>query len=191
MDQAYRMAHGRQLRPLYPKERIEAEVARLAEEINTAYQGEELLLVVVLKGALFFAVDLVRSLRIPVQMDFVKLASYQGTQSTGKVRLLDDLEAEVLDRNVLIVEDIVDTGLSIAYLKGLLLERGAKRLSVCALVDKKQHRQVDIAPDFTGISCNGGFLVGYGLDLDERLRELPAIYEVVENTPGGVNDTPM
>jgi len=191
MDQPHRMAHGRQLRSLYPQERIEAEVARLAEEINAAYQGEELLVVVVLKGALFFAVDLLRSLRIPVQMDFVKLSSYQGTQSTGTVRLLNDLEAEVLGRNVLIVEDIVDTGLTLAYLKGLLLERGAKRLGVCALIDKKQHRQVDIAPDFTGISCKGGFLVGYGLDLDERLRELPAIYEVVENTPGGVNDTPM
>ena len=181
MEQVYQLAQGRRLRVLYPRERIDAEISRLAVEINAAYAGELLLVVVVLKGALFFAADLLRALRIPVEMDFVKLSSYQGTQSTGKVLLQKDLDVDVAGRNVLIVEDIVDTGLTLAFLKGILLQRGAKRLGVCTLIDKQQHRRVELTPEFTGISCCGGFLVGYGLDLDERMRELPAIYEVIEN----------
>lgn len=187
MEQTHQSAPMPRLRVLYPEERIQAEVARLGREISAAYLGKELLVVVVLKGALFFAADLLRALRVPVEMDFVKLSSYQGTQSTGNVLLKKDLECDVAGRDVLVVEDIVDTGLTLSFLKDLLLQRGAKSLAVCTLVDKRQHRRVDITPEFTGISCADGFLVGYGLDLDERMRELTAIYEVLpENTPGGV-----
>jgi hypoxanthine phosphoribosyltransferase len=178
MEQAYSLDPGLNLRVLYPKERIQAEVSRLAAEISDAYAGKDLLVVVVLKGAFFFAADLLRALRIPVEMDFLKLSSYDGTQSTGKVLIQKDLETDVAGRDVLVIEDIVDTGLTLGFLVDLLRQRGVKSLGVCALIDKKQRRQVDITPDYVGISCAGGFLVGYGLDLDERMRELPAIYEI-------------
>jgi hypoxanthine phosphoribosyltransferase len=191
MEQAYRLDQRRYLQVLYSTERIQSEVARLAKEINAAYQDRELLVVVILNGALFFAADLLRALRVPIQMDFVKLSSYQGTQSTGKVLIKKDLEAEVAGRDVLVVEDIVDTGVTLSFLTDILRRRGAKSLSVCTLIDKTAHRVADVTVDFAGISCAGGFLVGYGLDLDERFRELPAIYQVVENPVGGLNDTPV
>jgi hypoxanthine phosphoribosyltransferase len=179
-------AYGYNLRVLYSKERIAAEVSRLAAEINVTYAGKELLIVVVLKGALFFAADLMRQLRVPVKMDFLALSSYDGTLSSGKVTVRHDLGAGISGKHVLVVEDIIDTGLTLSFLLDLLQQRGAKSLGVCTLIDKSQRRQVNITPDFTGISCSGGFLVGYGLDLDERMRELPAIYEIVENPLGGV-----
>jgi hypoxanthine phosphoribosyltransferase len=185
-QQAYKLQQGFDLRLAYSQERIAAEVARLAAEINAAYAGRELLIVVVMKGAFFFAADLMRALRIPVEMDFLSLSSYDGTRSTGKVTIKKDLEADVAGRDVLVVEDIIDTGLTLTFLMDLLRQRGAKSLALCTLINKKEHRQAEIAADYVGIPCAGGFLVGYGLDLDERLRELSAIYEVIENPLGGV-----
>ena len=96
-----------------------------------------------------------------------------------------DLEASVAGRHVLVVEDIVDTGLTLSFLVDLLQKRGAKSLRVCTLIDKKERRQTDVSPDYVGIACSGGFLVGYGLDLDERMRELSAIYQIIQNPLGG------
>src|SRR6185369_15835 len=144
--------------------------------------GREILIVVVLKGALFFAADLVRALRVPVQMDFVRLSSYAGTETTGEVLIKQDLGTDVAGRHVLVVEDIVDTGLTLTFLLNLLRQRGAESLSVCTLIDKKERRLAQLVPDYVGIACSGGFLVGYGLDLDERMRELSAIYHLTENT---------
>lgn len=186
MEQADRLYDGYNLRILYRREQIEAEVSRLANEISNAYAGKNLLIVIVLKGAFFFAADLLRALRIPVQMDFIKLSSYNGTRSTEKVQILHDLVSEVAGRDVLVVEDIVDTGLTLTFLIDLLRQRGAKSLGVCTLIDKQERRQAPVTPDYIGISCSGGFLVGYGLDLDERMRELSAIYEIIENPIGGV-----
>src|SRR5512133_3865030 len=135
MENAYWLEQGFKLQELYSKKRIEAEVSRLAEEISAAYAGEELLVVVVLKGALFFAADLVRALRVPVQMDFVKLSSYAGTESTGSVQIKKDLDTDVAGKHLLVVEDIVDTGLTLTFLLDLLRQRGAKSLSVCTLID--------------------------------------------------------
>jgi hypoxanthine phosphoribosyltransferase len=185
MEQTYWKEQGFNLRELYSKGRIEAEVSRLAAEISAAYAGESLLVVVVLNGAVFFAADLVRALRVPVEMDFVKLSSYAGTETTGTVLIKKDLEASVAGRHVLVVEDIVDTGLTLTFLLDLLQQRGAKSLKVCTLIDKSERRQAEISPEYVGISCPGGFLVGYGLDLDERMRELSAIYEIIEHPLGG------
>lgn len=182
MGQVYQLDQQHHLCVLYTSERIQSEVARLAEEINAAYRERELLVVVVLKGAFFFAADLLRALQVPIEVDFVQLSSYEGTQSTGKVLVQKDVEAKLAGRDVLVVEDIVDTGRSLALLVDLLRQREARSVKVCALIDKTKHRIADIAPDYTGISCAGGFLVGYGLDLDERYRELPSIYEVVEKS---------
>lgn len=165
---------------LYSEERIADEVGRLAREITLAYAGKELVLVVVLKGAVFFATDLARRIQVPLVLEFVKLSSYNGTTSTGSVTMNKDVEISLAGRNVLIVEDIIDTGLSLAFLREKLLARGPKSLRVCTLIDKRERRQVEIIPDFSGFQSQGGFLIGYGLDLDEKLRELPAIYELHE-----------
>ena len=185
MERTYWLEQGFNLQELYSKKRIEGEVARLAGEISAAYAGEHLLIVVVLNGAVFFAADLVRALRVPVELDFVKLSSYAGTQTTGTVQIKKDLESSVAGRHVLVVEDIVDTGLTLTFLLDLLQQRGAKSLRVCTLIDKKERRLAEISPDYVGISCEGGFLVGYGLDLDERMRELSAIYQIIQNPLGG------
>jgi hypoxanthine phosphoribosyltransferase len=185
MEKTYWLEQGFNLRELYSSKRIESEIARLAKEISADYAGETLVVVVVLNGAVFFAADLVRALRVPVEMDFVKLKSYEGTQTTGNVLVKKDLESSVAGRHVLVVEDIVDTGLTLTFLLDLLRQRGAKSLKVCTLIDKNERRQVVMNPEYVGISCPGGFLVGYGLDLDERMRELSAIYEIIENPIGG------
>ncbi len=175
-----------QLSMAYSAERIAAAVRRLGKEISTDYAGEEVLLVVVLQGAFIFAADLVRELKIPLQLDFVRLASYSGMESTGSIVVTKDIETAIAGRNVLVVEDIVDTGLTLAFMLELLRGRRPKSLKVCALVDKPSHRRIDVTPDYVGIVNSGGFLVGYGLDMDGKMRELPAIYEVQTLPSGGV-----
>jgi len=185
MERNYLSALGINLEVRYSRERIQKEVARLAKEISEAYAGEELLAVVVLNGAFFFAADLLRAVQVPLQVDFVKLSSYAGTSSTGEVLVKKDLEASVVGRHILVVEDIVDTGLTLTFLLDLLRGRGAKSVRVCTLIDKREQRRQPLEPEFVGIHCEGGFLVGYGLDLDERMRELSDIYEVTDTPPKG------
>ena len=181
------------LRLLYPEKRIAAEVQRLADEISAEYAGKELLLVVVLKGAFIFAADLARRITVPLSLDFVRLSSYSGTETTGTVCKDGDIQMQVTGKHVLVVEDIVDTGTSLTYLLEDLKSRGPESLKVCALIDKQgRRRREDLVADYTGLVCTGGFLVGYGLDLDERCRELPSIYEVMSNPScGGRNDSSM
>ena len=181
-----------ELRLICPENRISAEVQRLADTISADYAGQELLLIVVLKGAFIFAADLARRIRLPLTLDFVKLSSYDDTETTGEVSLVCDIGTSVTGKHVLVIEDVVDTGLSLAFLLQRLGRRGPKSLRVCAMIDKRGRRRVEVTADYTGIVCDDGFLVGYGLDLNERCRELPAIYEVVTNPScGGLNDSPM
>jgi hypoxanthine phosphoribosyltransferase len=180
------------LRLLYSEERILSEVGRLADEISTDYAGHEITLLVVLKGAFFFAADLARRIRLPMILDFVRLSSYSGTETTGEVALVGDIGADIAGKHVILVEDIVDTGLSLSFLLRGLSLRGPKSLRVCVLLDKRGRRRAEVSADYTGIVCDDGFLVGYGLDYDERCRELPAIYEMVTNpSSGGLNDCSM
>jgi len=178
LKRVYEEGREVELHLLYHEEQIAAEVQRLADEISSDYAGEELALIVVLKGAFMFASDLARRLKVPSTIDFVRLKSYRGTATTGEVSLISDADVPVAGRNVLLVEDIVDTGLSLAFLLEYYRSRGPKSLKACALLDKSENRRVEIAPDYTGMACKNAFVVGYGLDLDERWRELPAIYEV-------------
>lgn len=181
-----------QLRLVYSQEEITAAVQRVADQISRDYEGQKLLLVVVLKGAFIFAADLARMLRLPVEIDFTQLASYSGIESSGRVKITMDLECVVADRNILVVEDIIDTGITLDYLLRNLAGRGPKSLKVCTLIDKRERRRIDVKVDYAGIVCNGGFLVGYGLDLDENGRELEAIYEVADlPSSGGLNDNSM
>ena len=167
------------LESLFSQREIEEAVSRLAEEISRDYQGKRPLLIGVLKGAFVFLADLVRHLSIPVEIDFVRLSSYGSQMETsGIVRMGKDIESDIEGRDVIIVEDIVDTGLSLRSLRDHLLARKPSSLRICALVDKKARRQVEIDVDYVGFEMEEGFIVGYGIDYDERYRQLPEIYVV-------------
>jgi len=164
---------------LYSKDFIAEQVKRLGEEISRDYPHEEVLLIGVLKGSFLFFADLVREITSQVVVDFVRLASYgSDTQSSGIVEMRKDLEEPIKGRHVIIVEDIVDSGFTLQSLFNRLLLRDPKSLKICTLIDKKARREVDIDADYTGITMEDGFIVGYGLDFDEKYRNLPDIYLV-------------
>mgnify|MGYP001367921115 CR=1 FL=1 len=167
------------LKQLYSKETIAREVARLAQEISEDFRDEEVLMVGVLNGSFLFFADLVREISTPIKVDFVRLASYGSeTQSSGIVEIRKDLEMPLENRNVVIVEDIIDSGLTIETLYHRLLLRKPKSLKVCTLIDKKARREVDFQADYVGLSLDDVFVIGYGLDLDEKYRNLDEIYLV-------------
>lgn len=155
---------------------IRAKVAALGRQIAQDYDGESLVLVCILKGAITFTADLVRVLPMPVRLDFMAISSYgAGTKSSGVVRILKDLDAPIEGEHVLIVEDIVDSGLTLSYLHNSLLSRGPASLRTCVLLDKVERREVDFKPDYVGFEIPDRFVVGYGLDYAERYRNLPYI----------------
>ena len=161
---------------LFSRERISSRVVELAGQISRDYEGRELLLVGILKGAFIFMADLIRGISVPCQVDFVRLASYgSGSQSCGEVRITKDLETPIEGRNVLIVEDIVDTGLTLSCLVKVLQERRPASLRVCAFLDKKERRQVPFEADYVGFAIPDAFVVGYGLDYNEDFRFLPDV----------------
>lgn len=162
---------------LYPRERIAARVADLAREIDADYAGREVLLIGVLKGSFLFIADLVRAVTIPTAVDFVRIASYGSEiRSSGIVEIRKDLEMPIQDRHVLIIEDIVDSGFTLEALCNLLLLRKPASLRVCTLVDKRAQRASEVSVDYVGFTMEQGFIVGYGLDCDERFRGLPDIH---------------
>jgi hypoxanthine phosphoribosyltransferase len=151
-------------------------VRQLGEEITRDYEGRDLLLVGVLKGAIFFLADLMRHIEVPCELDFMAVASYgSSTQSSGVVRILKDLDAAIEGRDVLIVEDIVDSGLTLSYLLRALRARGPASLEVCALLTKPDRREVDLPIRYMGFEIPNRFAIGYGLDHAERFRNLPYV----------------
>jgi hypoxanthine phosphoribosyltransferase len=165
--------------PVVSAEVLEDRVQTIADQINRDYEGKNTLIIGILKGAFVFLADLVRRLSFPVQVDFVRLASYgTGSETSGEVRITKDVELPIQERHVLVVEDIVDTGTTLAWYLNRLREQRAESVKVCALIDKLERRKVDIPLDYVGISMDKGFLVGYGLDYSEMHRNLPGIYEV-------------
>jgi hypoxanthine phosphoribosyltransferase len=169
------------IKPLFSAEAIAERVDQLARDIAAA-KLDELIIVAVLKGGFIFAADLVRALHregLAPEIDFIALASYDGAPaSRGEVRVLRDVESDVAARDVVIVDDILDSGRTLAFAKALLLARGAARVLTCVLVDKQVPRAAPIAPEFSGFSCPPVFVVGYGMDLRNRYRELPFIAEL-------------
>ncbi len=166
---------------LFSRERIATEIKRLAKEISSDYGDQEIMLVGVLKGSFLFIADLIREIDSPAVIDFVRLASYgSGTQSSGVVELRKDLEMSIKDRHVIIVEDIIDSGYTLQYLYKELLQRQPKSLKICTLIDKSKRREVEVTADYIGISMDDGFIIGYGLDHDEKYRDLPDIYLIEE-----------
>lgn len=166
------------LQELVGPEEIAARVAALGEAITRDYAGREPTLLVVLGGAFVFAADLCRTLTIDCRIDFVRLASYGASaESSGEIRLVQPPMLPVAGRDILVVEDIVDTGHTMRWLLDYLQKEGAVSARLCVLVDKHERREVEVAPDYAGFRL-GGFLVGYGLDFAERYRNLPGIYIV-------------
>ncbi len=161
------------VRVLLSRSRIQHRIAALAREIHRDFRGEPLHLVGVLKGAVFFLADLVRCLQGEVSLDFIAVSSYgKQTQSSGQVKLTKDLDSSIEGRNVLLVEDILDTGLTLQYLLRILDQRRPKRLRVAVLLDKPERRQVPVTADYVGFHIPNEFVVGYGLDYAERYRNL-------------------
>src|ERR687895_1576345 len=151
-------------------------VRQLAEEVSRDYEGRDLLLVGVLKGAVFFLADLMRHLTVPCEVDFMAVSSYGSqTDSSGVVRILKDLDAPIENRDVLIVEDIVDSGLTLSYLFRMLRARGPASLEVCALLTKPGRREIDLPIRYVGFEIPNRFAIGYGLDYGERYRNLPYV----------------
>ena len=151
-------------------------IEELGEEISADYDGREVLLVGVLKGAVFFMADLMRQLSLPCEIDFMAISSYgEGTDSSGVVRILKDLDSNITDRHVLILEDIIDTGLTLSYLMRNLGAREPASLEVCALLVKHGRRETDVPVKYVGFEIPNRFVVGYGLDFGERYRNLPHV----------------
>ena len=168
-------------RILFSQVKIEAAVRRLAAEVTRDYQGKNPLFIGVLKGSFIFMADLIRFLDFPLEVDFIRLSSYgQGTRSSGKVKVVQGLRSEVRGREVLVIEDIVDTGLTISYLLDYLQKKKPASLRLCALTDKPSRRQVPLTVDYLGLTVPNKFLVGYGLDWDEKFRYLPDICFIEE-----------
>jgi len=169
------------IKTLFSDEVIAARIDQLAGDI-AATKLEDLIVVAVLKGSFIFAADLIRALHrhgLTPEIDFIYLASYDGERiSRGQVRVLRDVESDIEGRNIVIVDDIFDSGRTLAFAKASLVKRGAARVLTCVLVDKQVPRAAPIAPNFIGFSCPSVFVIGYGMDLHNRYRELPFIGEL-------------
>ncbi len=173
---------------LIDEEALQARVTELAEAVSADYAGRQLLLVGVLKGAVFFMADLMRRLAVPCEIDFMAISSYgASTDSSGVVRILKDLDSNIEGRDVLVVEDIIDSGLTLSYLMRNLDARGPASLEICALMTKPSRREIDVPVRWIGFEIPNRFVIGYGLDFAERYRNLPYVGVLSEDLiPEGV-----
>ena len=161
---------------LIDEERLRSRVAELGEEVSADYVGRDLLLIGVLKGAVFFMADLMRHLTVACEIDFMAISSYgAATDSSGVVRILKDLDINIAGRDVLVVEDIIDSGLTLSYLMRNLEAREPASLEICALLTKPERREIDVPVRYVGFEIPNRFVVGYGLDFAERYRNLPYV----------------
>jgi hypoxanthine phosphoribosyltransferase len=163
-------------KPLFTREEIQRKIQEIGAQISTDYADKDLIVVGVLKGALFFMSDVLRSLRISVRMDFIHCTSSVSQGEGGSpVKMLCDLKEDIKDKHVLLMEDIMDSGVTLQYLKQMLLDRGPASLKVCVLLDKAERRQVPFEADYVGFRIPNKYVVGYGLDYKDRYRNLPYI----------------
>ena len=164
------------IRVLVPEKEVDAKIAELGKKISEDYAGRQVHLVCVLKGGVFFMCELAKRITVPVTMDFMSVSSYgAGTESSGVVKIVKDLDQPLDGKDVLIVEDIVDSGRTLGYLMEILRKRNPKRLHLCTLLDKPERRVTDVEVDYTGFNIPDEFVVGYGLDYDQKYRNLPYI----------------
>ncbi|HNY69372.1 MAG TPA: hypoxanthine phosphoribosyltransferase [Syntrophorhabdus sp.] len=168
------------LKKLFSREEIDKAVKRLATEIENDYDNEQIIFICLLKGSFMFTADLIRKIRNPLRVDFLRASSYGcGTNSKGEVTIGKDIEEGIESENVIIVEDIIDSGLTLTRVRNMLQEKNPKSLRICALLDKRARRKVDIEGDYVGFTLEDGFVVGYGIDYAEEYRNLPDIFVIV------------
>lgn len=168
-----------QIEVLLSEEEVNKKIREIGEQISKDYAGKKVHLICVLKGASFFTCELAKRITVPVSLDFMSVSSYgSDTTSSGVVRIMKDLDESITDRNVLVVEDIVDSGRTLSYLLEMLKQRGAADVKLCALLDKPERRVVDVKVDYIGFQIPDEFVVGYGLDYDQKYRNLPYIGKV-------------
>lgn len=161
---------------LFTREQLAARIKELGAQITADYQGKPLLCVCILKGSVLFFSDLIREIDLPLEIDFISLSSYgAGTESSGKVTERSGLSRDITGKHLLIVEDIVDSGRTLSYLKERLLHTDAASVKICTLLDKPARRAVSLEPDYCGFTIEDAFVVGYGLDYDEKYRNLPDV----------------
>ncbi len=166
---------------LISKEQLEKRVSELGAQISKDYEGKTILLIGILKGSVPFMADLMRHIDGDVEIDFMSVSSYgSSTKSSGVVRIIKDLDKSIEGKHVIIVEDIVDSGLTLSYLKSHLLNRNPASLKVCTMLDKPARRKVEFTPDYCGFEIEDKFIVGYGLDFDQKYRNLPYISWIKE-----------
>lgn len=179
--------YGKEIKKiLVSREEIAKRVSELGKQISEDYKGESVTLVCTLRGASIFFADLVREIEGDVEIDFIAVSSYgAGTKSSGEVKMIKDLSEPIKDKNVIIVEDIIDTGITLCYLKKLLLARAPKSLKVCSLLDKPSRRQVDFKGDYIGFEIENEFVVGYGLDYGEKMRNFKDVCVLAPEVYGG------
>ncbi|NLJ95107.1 MAG: hypoxanthine phosphoribosyltransferase [Clostridiaceae bacterium] len=166
---------------LISKEEIDAICERLGNQITKDYQGKEIVLICVLRGAIVFMADLMRKIKVPCEIDFMSVSSYTGTKSSGDVKIVKDLEDSIEGKHVIVVEDIIDSGLTLSHLLKLLKSRNPASLKICACFDKPDRRMADVHVDYIGKQIPDEFIVGYGLDYDGHYRNLPDICILTES----------
>ncbi|MBR2785598.1 MAG: hypoxanthine phosphoribosyltransferase [Clostridia bacterium] len=163
------------IKVLITEQEIASRTRELAEQIQKDYNNEEIVIVCILKGATFFAVELAKRIESDTIIDFMKVSSYEGTESTGKINFTLDISEDITDKNVLIVEDIVDTGRTLAYVKKYLESKNPKNVKICTMLNKKERRVIDLNPEYVAFDIPDKFVIGYGLDYDEKFRNLPYV----------------
>jgi hypoxanthine phosphoribosyltransferase len=175
-------------RPIVTQEEMRTRIRELGRQITADYMDKDMILVGILKGAFAFYADLARAIRLPLRVDFLVVTSYGSKpKSTGKVKIMTDLTEDIAGRDVLLVEDIVDSGLTVQYLINTLLKRKPKSIKVCALLSKPERRKVDVTVQYTGFAIPNQYVVGYGLDYQQKYRNLPylAVLDKVDDTGQG------
>lgn len=163
------------IKVLITEQEIASRTRELAKQIQRDYNNEEIVIVCILKGATFFAVELAKRIESDTIIDFMKVSSYEGTESTGKIDFTLDISEDISGKNVLIVEDIVDTGRTLAYVKEYLKTKNPKNVKICTMLNKKERRVIDLNPEYVAFDIPDKFVIGYGLDYDEKYRNLPYV----------------
>ena len=176
------MTESTNLKELISKEELDSRVLQIASEISENYKTEPVLFIIVLNGSFIFASDLIRAMEIDCEVDFIKVASYAGDQSTGKIKFEKDLSSDISGKNVIIIEDIIDSGITINFLKKLIENKNPKSLKIATLLLKPEVAKLNFEIDWVGFEISPEFVVGYGLDYKQKLRNLNAVYRL-----GGVN----
>jgi len=170
-----------ELRPLLDQDKIRRRMMELADQISRDYQGKEILFICILKGAFVFLADLMRHIDLPIQVDFIGLASYGSEKvSSGQIRITRESSVPIEGKDVIVIEDIIDSGRTLKFLADELRTREPRSLRICCLLDKKYRREVEFEADYVGFDIEDLFVVGYGLDVNEQFRNLPSIHYVVE-----------